>query len=177
VRAPASGSTFAIGDTTVVCNAHDSAGNPASPKSFVVHVESATEQLADLHGTIDGLGLDQGLGKKLQEDVSKVEEQLANGGKLTCNRLEQLLKDASDQAGGHGLSYSEAIALLSAANRIGAVLPCATATPPNPVVEADLVQLRATIDAMDLPAGEANDLLAQGAALSTVAGISAELGC
>ena len=36
--APVSGSTFALGDTTVTCNATDAAGNDATPTTFVVHV-------------------------------------------------------------------------------------------------------------------------------------------
>jgi hypothetical protein len=35
---PASGSTFALGDTTVTCNASDAVGNAAAATSFVVHV-------------------------------------------------------------------------------------------------------------------------------------------
>ena len=44
---PASGSIFAVGDTTVTCTASDSAGNMGSA-SFVVHVAGADEQLAAL---------------------------------------------------------------------------------------------------------------------------------
>ncbi|HUR69999.1 MAG TPA: HYR domain-containing protein [Candidatus Thermoplasmatota archaeon] len=39
--APASGSLFAVGDTIVVCDATDAAGNAATPTSFVVHVTFA----------------------------------------------------------------------------------------------------------------------------------------
>ena len=39
---PASGSTFALGDTTVTCNAEDAAGNDAIPTTFVVHVVDTT---------------------------------------------------------------------------------------------------------------------------------------
>ncbi|MES2007142.1 MAG: HYR domain-containing protein [Patescibacteria group bacterium] len=39
--APASGSTFAVGSTTVTCNAHDTAGNNATPTTFVVGVSVA----------------------------------------------------------------------------------------------------------------------------------------
>ena len=40
--APASGGTFALGDTTVYCDATDAAGNPAVQTSFVVHVHDTT---------------------------------------------------------------------------------------------------------------------------------------
>jgi hypothetical protein len=39
---PASGSPFALGDTTVTCTADDAAGNHAEPSSFVVHVVDTT---------------------------------------------------------------------------------------------------------------------------------------
>src|SRR5262249_48203831 len=39
---PASGSGFAVGDTTVTCNAHDAAGNNAAAKSFTVRVTDTT---------------------------------------------------------------------------------------------------------------------------------------
>jgi hypothetical protein len=40
---PASGSTFGLGDTTVNCNASDSAGNDAVQTSFIVHVVDTTD--------------------------------------------------------------------------------------------------------------------------------------
>ena len=39
---PASGSLFALGDTTITCNASDSSGNIATPTTFVVHVVDTT---------------------------------------------------------------------------------------------------------------------------------------
>src|SRR5262249_15024921 len=39
---PASGSSFPVGDTTVTCNAHDAAGNNATPKTFKVTVTDTT---------------------------------------------------------------------------------------------------------------------------------------
>jgi hypothetical protein len=47
VCTPPSGSTFAIGTTTVSCTATDAAGNSAST-SFTVRVKGAPEQLADM---------------------------------------------------------------------------------------------------------------------------------
>ena len=42
--------TFAIGTTTVTCEASDAAANPASARGFDVHVKGADEQLDDLIG-------------------------------------------------------------------------------------------------------------------------------
>src|SRR5262249_21432429 len=39
---PASGSTFPIATTTVTCNAHDVAGNNATPKTFTIKVQDTT---------------------------------------------------------------------------------------------------------------------------------------
>jgi HYR domain len=55
VCTPASGSTFAIGDTTVTCRATDSSGNTGEA-SFSVHVKGADEQLADVQTYLDSLG-------------------------------------------------------------------------------------------------------------------------
>src|SRR5262249_20088361 len=55
---PASGSTFAIGNTTVTCIATDSDGDSKSPVQtrFTVHVKGAQEQLADLAAMVKGVG-------------------------------------------------------------------------------------------------------------------------
>jgi len=72
---PASGSTFPLGDTTVTCNATDSATNAATPTTFVVHMVDTTKptlptadpvagdylthQLVTLSSTDSGSGLDK----------------------------------------------------------------------------------------------------------------------
>ncbi|MFA5021654.1 MAG: immunoglobulin-like domain-containing protein [Patescibacteria group bacterium] len=48
--APASGSTFPLGVTTVTCNASDAAGNAATPTSFTVTVQDTTAPLIVLNG-------------------------------------------------------------------------------------------------------------------------------
>ena len=50
---PVSGSTFALGNTTVTCNATDAAGNPAVATMFVVHVVD-THAPAVTCGSADG---------------------------------------------------------------------------------------------------------------------------
>jgi len=49
--APASGSTFALGTTTVTCNATDHAGNPGS-RSFTVTVRDTTPPVVAAHGDV-----------------------------------------------------------------------------------------------------------------------------
>ena len=48
--APASGSSFPLGATTVTCNATDAAGNAASPKSFTVTVADTTAPVVAIIG-------------------------------------------------------------------------------------------------------------------------------
>lgn len=50
--APASGSTFAIGQTTVTCTATDGAGNAATPATFTVTVEDTTAPTIDAHAAV-----------------------------------------------------------------------------------------------------------------------------
>jgi hypothetical protein len=45
---PATGTQFAVGNTTVTCSAHDVAGNNASPTTFVVHVVDTTPPVLSL---------------------------------------------------------------------------------------------------------------------------------
>jgi hypothetical protein len=51
---PASGSVFAIGDTTVNSDAGDPSGNHATC-SFTIHVKGAAEQIADLITAVNNL--------------------------------------------------------------------------------------------------------------------------
>ena len=50
--APASGTTFALGNTPVTCNATDAAGNAATPTTFVVHVVDTTAPVIGAHADV-----------------------------------------------------------------------------------------------------------------------------
>jgi HYR domain len=50
--APASGSTFAIGHTTVTCSAHDATGNQAAARSFDINVRDTTAPAIQAHGDL-----------------------------------------------------------------------------------------------------------------------------
>jgi hypothetical protein len=50
--APSSGSTFALGDTTITCNATDAAGNAATPTTFKVSVVDTTPPTIDTHANV-----------------------------------------------------------------------------------------------------------------------------
>ena len=65
VCVPPSGSTFAIGTTTVECSASDASGNEASA-SFAVRVKGAQEQLDDLIALVSGSETGTGLVRQAQ---------------------------------------------------------------------------------------------------------------
>jgi hypothetical protein len=50
--APASGTQFALGNTTVTCNASDAASNAATPTTFTVSVVDTTPPVIASHGTV-----------------------------------------------------------------------------------------------------------------------------
>jgi len=158
ICAPASGSTFPIGDTTVECTATDAADNVARG-SFVVHVRAAREQLDDLNVLVVGFDLDGGLNALLQNRVAQVERALANGDDA-CARLNHLLRTAIAKAGTDAgdLSFADAQQLLAAANRVAATLGCLPAESSLPAVQRDLVELMQTIAGLGVGRGEANAL-------------------
>ena len=49
---PASGSTFALGNTTVKCTATDAHGNPATPRTFVVKVVDTMAPVIASHANV-----------------------------------------------------------------------------------------------------------------------------
>ena len=116
---PGSGSTFAIGTTTVACTATDAAGNSSSG-SFTIHVKDAGEQLADLAAAVRGVGP----GKSLAATVAVAQFFLAHGQiKATCVTLRVFELEVAAQAG-KKIPRAEAAALIADARRIRAVLDC-----------------------------------------------------
>lgn len=118
---PASGSTFAIGTTTVACTASDAAGN-VSTGGFVVTVRSAAEQLGDLVDLIGSYDLGpRGANVELGAHLNQVLRSLENGqpGKA-CRELSTFSK----HVGTRKLSQSQAGELTTDADRIGDVLGC-----------------------------------------------------
>jgi hypothetical protein len=110
---PASGSTFAIGDTTVTCTAIDTGDtNSGVQQSFNVHVKGAAEQLADLANAVQGVGP----GQSLANDVASAQSLLAaNHVHGACGTLNDFIGVSTAQ----GLST-----LAAAAQQIEAVIGC-----------------------------------------------------
>lgn len=118
---PASGSTFPIGDTAVVCTAKDAHGNSASA-SFNVHVKGAEEQLGDLLSLVvtGHLGPGESLANKLQSS----QRALARGNQhAACRALQAFVNEVLAQSG-VTLTPAQATGLVQAGHRIKRVLDC-----------------------------------------------------
>ncbi|MEX1357003.1 MAG: HYR domain-containing protein, partial [Gaiellaceae bacterium] len=116
---PASGETFAIGDTTVTCTAEDAAGN-AAEASFVVHVSGAGEQVADLIAASTGVGPGSSLADKARQvqaylDAGQIED--------ACGTLKAYLNEVKAQTG-KKVTAAQAATLAAQVNQIRAVLDC-----------------------------------------------------
>jgi hypothetical protein len=116
---PASGSTFAIGDTTVNCTATDAAGNSATG-SFLVHVNGPAEQLGGLLAAVESIRP----GSALSNKVRLAQHDLAIGDiPATCSDLDGFIALATAQSG-KKLTEAQANALITYARQIEAVLGC-----------------------------------------------------
>jgi beta propeller repeat protein len=122
--APASGSTFPIGTTTVVCTATDAAGNSASG-SFQVLVQGAAAQVSNLIGIVQSFNLLEGITDSLDAKLANIKSALTAGkpGNATssCNQLTAFSNEAQ---AGKALTTDEASQLVSSANRTKAVIGC-----------------------------------------------------
>jgi hypothetical protein len=120
---PTSGSTFAIGDTTVTCTATD-ADDSNSPvtSSFTVHVKGAAEQLSDLAGAVTGVGP----GSSLADKIASVQSYLSRGDTTdACGTLAAFVNEINAQSG-KSIPAAKATTLRVAAQQIEAVIPCAS---------------------------------------------------
>jgi HYR domain len=122
---PSSGSTFAIGVTTVTCTATDAddLNSPVS-QSFTVTVKGAAQQLSDLASAVRGVGP----GASLAHKVAAAEAALAKGEKRkACRSLEAFRDEVRAQAG-KTIPVAEARELIADARRIEAVIGCGKVT-------------------------------------------------
>ena len=121
--APVSGTTFAIGTTSVNCQASDPASN-STTGSFQVVVNGASPQTTDLINTVDSFLLPHGLQMSL---TAKLENALSalNAGDIgtACSDLTAFINQVTAQSG-KKLTVAQANQLISAATQIKAVLGC-----------------------------------------------------
>jgi hypothetical protein len=121
---PASGSTFAIGHTTVTCTATDTDGDSNSPvqKAFKVHIKGASEQLSDLARAVKGVGP----GTSLADKVKFIQSSLtAKDTRHACGTLNAFIHEVKAQTG-KKIKAGTAANLIAAARRIEAVIPCSS---------------------------------------------------
>lgn len=112
---PPSGQLFPLGTTTVTCTASDDSGNTATA-TFRVHVENASEQAADLAGTVEDAGLQHGVETAL---VAK----LTHPGCAQLLAFEKLVLNG--ERVGH-IPSADSNAWIAAAERIATVEGCDT---------------------------------------------------
>ena len=124
--APASGSFFPIGVTSVRCDASDLAGNTTTG-SFAITVLGATDQLTNLIQVVDSLdlrtGVNNSLDVKLQQAVASLNAIRAHDNLTACNALTAFMNEVRAQTG-ESFASSVGAALLAAASDIEAALPC-----------------------------------------------------
>jgi hypothetical protein len=120
---PPSGSTFAIGTTTVTCNAGDAAGNTGTT-TFTVKVLSAVDQIADLNTQLQLISPPPKLGSSLTGKLAAA-QQAAEAGDVqaACAILQAFINEVQAQAG-KKLSVADANSLVAAATQIQTVLGC-----------------------------------------------------
>jgi hypothetical protein len=122
---PASGSTFAIGTTTVTCTVSDSGDTPSAvSQSFTVTVNGAATQVSDLITTVNSMGLSSGLQNSLDVKLNAALKAVNAGQTATaCSDLSDFIGQAQSQSG-KGLTVSQANQLIAAAKQVQAVLGC-----------------------------------------------------
>jgi Bacterial Ig-like domain (group 3) len=111
---------FAIGDTTVNCQATDQAGNTSAVQQFVVHVAGAGEQLDNLATAVQGVGP----GNSLSAKVASARRKLNQGDTCAaCAELTAFINEVTAQAG-KKIPINQAGQLIADAQRIKAVIGC-----------------------------------------------------
>ena len=118
-----SGSTFAIGATTVTCSATDTAGNTGAA-TFTVTVRSGVTQLTALRGIVSGVRSDTGTLKNLTSVLANAQTALDRTDLASaCDKLTSFVSQVRAQSG-KKIPVATADALVTDARRIMAVLGC-----------------------------------------------------
>jgi hypothetical protein len=118
---PVSGSTFQIGNTTVVCTAIDTSGNQAAC-SFTIHVKGAVEQIQDLMVLVKSFHLASGIENSLLSPLKSALDALSAGNKVAASGYLQTFIDHVNAQSGKKLTTAQARSLVAAATQIKAVI-------------------------------------------------------
>jgi hypothetical protein len=115
-----SGSTFHIGDTTVTCEAHNNATGSTATLTFVVTVDGAQAQLANLLRVVRNLPPGTSLPDKVQAAISALRTANVSS---ACTTLRALANEAHAQTGKR-LTPLQGDYVASSSTRIRTVLGC-----------------------------------------------------
>ena len=110
---PAAGSTFAVGTTSVHCEAKDKADNPAEA-SFTVKVLSPVEQLDNLLPAVRGVGP----GTSFDASVRTAKQALEGGNVNVAVSDLRALKNKVEAQSGKSITAAHAAGPLATADRI-----------------------------------------------------------
>jgi hypothetical protein len=124
---PASGGTFAIGTSTVVCVATDASGN-RSEASFEVVVRGPGEQIGDAIASIGAIDAPSGIARSLTAKLEQAMALVASGGPnaiaAACAQVDAVIQQVNAQSG-TAITADDADRLLADLRRIEAALGCA----------------------------------------------------
>jgi hypothetical protein len=120
----ASGSTFAIGQTTVTCTATDGSGN-TTPGSFTVTVVGARAQLEDLIARVVALALQNGTSQPLLNMLgTALRDPGSNSPDVACIKLSDFVFKMQDHKAVASISQYNIDTMIADAKQIQAVLGC-----------------------------------------------------
>ena len=124
---PASGSTFALGTTTVNCTASDAAGNTGTA-SFNVTVVVDASSISTLDDEIAALGLPNGVTRSLQGPLNQAQRLLNDANPdndgAACDKVDSFLGHVQDHLTDGNITASQAAPLTAFAEAIKVFLGC-----------------------------------------------------
>lgn len=121
VCVPPSGTTFAIGTTTVNCTAIDTSGNQAAC-SFTIRVKGAAEQIQDLMALVGSFHLANGTENSLTTKLKSALAALTAGNLKSANDYLQSFIDLTNAQSGKKLTTAQVKAMIAAATQIKGVI-------------------------------------------------------
>jgi hypothetical protein len=122
--APPSGSTFAIGTTTVMVTATDAAGNTSNKMFQVTVVVGAAGQTTNLSTLVLSFGLQHGIETSLLSKLRSALDAINAGNvRIACSLLDSFMHEVQAQSG-KKITAAQAAQLIAAATQIKAVLGC-----------------------------------------------------
>jgi hypothetical protein len=119
---PASGSTFAIGTTTVTCRAIDSSAN-TNTCTFTINVEGAAEQINDLITSVQNFGLKSATANSLLAKLQAAGKDLSRGNVASaCSDLQDFISQCTALSGKKQITADQAAQMIGDATRIRSVI-------------------------------------------------------